>query len=669
MYLTHIRAKNFLSFRELEYNFNTGLPTLLLGENLTDPGQQSNGSGKSALAAVIEYCALHLTSKKATDINLIFWGEKEGETELGIHCPIRKETLLIQRKITLKGGSSQLSINGIVKYAFDDKMVNEIDRDIIEWIGINKEDLQNFYILSKFKYTSFFAASNTNLTQLIGRFSNSSIIEGIDKDILKQVDALEASRNELLDQRNRLYGRIEAHNATINYELTVDKKQLVATRLSEIDDQIIELAGEVVHWKTKISQTNEAIEAAEDRLLEKLTKLQNANTELQALTTRKNDFEERFHNIDVEAFDVKQERNGVELTLKKYNDDYHDMSLVLQEIDRNIRGSVTCPKCSHQFLIGKADVVIEDEKVAMTQTEAVLLQLRESIDLIKVNIELFNPKLLTLERNRTAVEAEEREFRTLKRNLGNAVDLIEREKGAIETEIVGWNNSIKNFNLSIDSINKRSEDLNQLKTTITVDSFDNTARITAAKEEIANCEKELLDIESSDKSLGDEVFTVKQWAFTFKEFTQYLSVKTLKILQGYANHFLENIKSDLRITLEGYKLKADGTLSDKITAYIIRDGETREFGNFSGGERVRLECAMILTIQHAINSTHKFGGLDFLGIDEIFESSDSKGIEVLTTSLMDLGKTILLTTHVPGSQYDCPILKVVKENRISRIII
>lgn len=40
-----LRLVNFLSFKELEYDFENG-PVLLMGENRSDEGQESNGSGK-----------------------------------------------------------------------------------------------------------------------------------------------------------------------------------------------------------------------------------------------------------------------------------------------------------------------------------------------------------------------------------------------------------------------------------------------------------------------------------------------------------------------------------------------------------------------------------------------------------------------------------------------
>ena len=668
MELTYIKARNFLSFEDIEYTFVNGVPTLLVGDNKTDRGQESNGSGKSGIPIIIEYAILHTTSKKVTDANLVRWYQTDdAHIELEITCPIRKETLLIEREISIKnGGRSQLTVNGVVKHAYGDNMVAAIDKYIIEWIGITKEDIQNFFLLSKFKYTSFFAASNAQLIQLIGRFSNSSIIEGIDKDIMDQADELTKSLVTINTAKERLYGSLEAHKLNLEAERKADKKELVERKLAEIDNQIIELGDKIIHHQTQIGLEDDRIRIHNDSLKQKSEELQEANRKLNALNSE-DEFAQRYFDVDQKLQLVKESKENTEKGLDSLKISFNETSTILQEIDRNIKGSVQCPKCSHVFLVGDETLDIEGEKLAYEETQGIIDKLNETIEKTKKAIEEFQPKITDIKRERYVIESEEETLRNQKRTLNNSIIEAERQKGVIEVNIQSIRNIITGHQESITSVKRRIDELTLSKKDVNEDTFDNKDRIASILELIANCEKEITECDAKSKVIEDKVFDTKTWAYTFKEFIQYLSVKTLKILEGYANHFLESIKTDLRVVLEGYKLKADGTLSDKITAYVITNGERKEFNSFSGGERVRLECAMILTVSHAINSTHRFGGLNFISIDEIFESSDSMGIQILTTSLMELGNTMLITTHVPGANYDCPVLKVVKENKISRL--
>ena len=670
MYLEELSATNFQSFKQVKYVFLNGVPVLVVGENLTDAGQESNGSGKSVLMNIAEYCILHTTSKKVNDVNLVFWwdGSEMSELNLTIFCPLRKERLKIERKIAIKGsGQSQLSINGKVKYAFADKMVNEIDRFIIEWIGISKEDLQNFFILSKFKYVSFFNASNTNLIQLIGRFSNSSIIAGIDKDIMSQADAIETSKASLLERKNRLYGMIDVHKANMETERTIDREKLVQDELNRIDDLIIAEGDKMIYYETQIGLENEKITAHDEKLTELLTGIDKANAQLKKLKKDEEAFDKLYEAVDAKLATTKEQKEEKEKVLEGLLIDKQEVMLTIQEIDLNLKGMVTCPNCKFEFIAGKLGIDVDEEKQSLADSNNLIPLLDDSIAKARTALAEFDPVIKDIKKDRLEIEAQESTLKNLKRSITNSIALIEKEKNSIDVDKSMCQGRIQGYNNDIAIAQDRAGKLVKSKVSVTADSFDNTERLKAIENEIDSCTMDIIAVEEEEKLLNEEIMDIKTWAFTFKEFHQYLSVKTIKVLQGYANKFLADLGSDLRITLDGYKIKADGSLSEKITAYIIRDGEQKEFGNFSGGERVRLEAAMILTIQSAINSTNKWGGLNFLSIDEIFESIDSKGLNELTKSLAGLGKTIILTTHVANTNYDCEILKIVKVAGVSYI--
>lgn len=670
MEIKFLKAVNFQSFRgEVYYQVQNGLPVLIKGDNQTDPGQESNGSGKSVLMSIVEYVYLHMTSKKVTDVNLINWLEDNCTLSSEIYCPIRKESLLIEREISRKnGGSSQLSVNGKIKYAFGDKMVNEIDKFIIDWIGISKEDLQNFFILNKFKYVSFFDSSNTNLIKLIGRFSNSSIISGIDSDILSNIGELETNLKLLHGSKERVLGKIEVHKQNIDNEKNIDKEVLLVQEMNKIDEQIIEESNKIIAYRSDISCNNEEI----DKLL---CGLKTIDSQLVKIKEKVNDsksklsvFDSKYKEIDSKISNVRVDKDVVDNEINKLNDNKREILLTIQEIEINLKGTVVCPKCSHEFIVSKEDIDVTQEREALSQAKELVDKIENNYNSLKEKLRLYDQNITSLKRDRLVVESEESEIKTLNNKLNQSIDnsLLSIRRTNNDIEVLKQSSDSKKKLIEICDSNIKN--LETSKSKLNTNNFDNTDKIKAIEQEIKNCEDEIEDISLNINKIDEEILNYKQWAFTFKEFVQYLSVKTLKVLQGYANKFLNDLKTDLRVQLEGYKIKSDGTLSDKITAYIVRDGQVREFGNFSGGERVRLEAAMILTIQHAINSTHLYGGLNFLSIDEIFESADRLGINLLTSSLVDLKKTILITTHIPGDNYECPVVTIQKVNGVSKLV-
>ena len=166
--------------------------------------------------------------------------------------------------------------------------------------------------------------------------------------------------------------------------------------------------------------------------------------------------------------------------------------------------------------------------------------------------------------------------------------------------------------------------------------------------------------------LREALDNITGWIFKMKEFKMYLSNIGIKKIQQYCNGVLEDMESDLKVKIDGFKMKADGTIKEEITPSIIRN-DMIDFGSFSGGERGRLEYSMILAQQRIINETNPYGGLGFLFADEIAEGIDSLGLKLIAKSLSKFNFPILITTHVMNQSVGLKILKVIKENNISRI--
>ena len=118
--------------------------------------------------------------------------------------------------------------------------------------------------------------------------------------------------------------------------------------------------------------------------------------------------------------------------------------------------------------------------------------------------------------------------------------------------------------------------------------------------------------------------------------------------------------------MEGFKMLSNGTFKDEITAKILRNVE-RTFASFSGGEQGRLLFAAILANRHMLNSTHKYGGLDFLSVDEVFEGVDSLGLKSLIKSAKLLDIAVMVITHVTDEEVSDDILLIEKVNGISYV--
>ena len=138
-------------------------------------------------------------------------------------------------------------------------------------------------------------------------------------------------------------------------------------------------------------------------------------------------------------------------------------------------------------------------------------------------------------------------------------------------------------------------------------------------------------------------------------------------MQYRTNCFLKELGNDILVRFDGYKVKANGTIKEEISAVIIRDGE-RTFNSLSGGEQIRVLFSSILANRYLINLTHPYGGLDFLSVDEVFDRIDSVGLKYLIRSAKMLETCIMIISHVSDEDLSGEeILTIVKENGVSTI--
>ena len=188
------------------------------------------------------------------------------------------------------------------------------------------------------------------------------------------------------------------------------------------------------------------------------------------------------------------------------------------------------------------------------------------------------------------------------------------------------------------------------------------------KDKITVLNKEYKQLLKSAKLLDEEKGDCVEWEYRFRRFKSYLANKAIASIEAFTTYYLQQMNTNLGLKLSGYKVKANGELSEKITATVMRNGlPVAGFGRFSGGEKVRVEICNIIALQGLINLNSKSGGLDLLCLDEIIESVDGKGVTELMKALSLLNKTVLVITHTTHTGVYDHVVTVVKCNGSSKI--
>ena len=661
MRLKSLKLKNFLSFESLEHTFRDS-PVLIQGRNLTEiDSKETNGAGKSTMEAAISYALMATPLRKQVlDRDLIRWGEQEAEITLEIHCPVRKQTLTIYRKLSLKG-SAKLELyltpdGNEAGSAVSFSTVNDGNRYILDWIGISAEDLKSFYILNKENYRSFLSSSNTDKLALINRFIKADGLDGADEVIKRRKQPLEEACRKAEGEVLGIQGEIRAYEGQLAQERERNIEQERQSRIDAIESQIDETIRLYDAWQETFENDRKQLQVART-MYDKVEK--EVEAAQQAWDRRT-------------VVDFSKQKNEL-------NNDLNDKKLSLNELEKKIReaskavslfntmlaGVVSCPNCGHRFN-PKADMTVEEAQAEKEQKEMEIGNLNIQVQLVQAAIDhgTEDVKLVEEELNRVHKDEDKERDRlqtleatllNAKRSLLNANTNLSRLKNVVEKD----ESTLENLTAKAESLQKSLESVQNEQIDSRVPDLE--ASITLANKRLEKAQK-VLD------GAREKVVAMEQWGQRFKDFKMLLACEQLKVIQDSANLFLERQKSELRVSVDGFKRNAKGQVKSEITVLVINgDGEYKSFWSYSGGERTRIEMALIQAFQEMINSTNPYGGLNFLMVDEVLEGTDPLGLALLFDALQDVGHPVYVISHIMNIRADIPTLTIVKENGNSYI--
>lgn len=599
--------------------------------------------------------------RSSVDKKLIRRGEKEAKVLLDIECPIRKETLSIERILPLKGSSKlNVSLNGKpVELA----TVKDGNNYILSWIAISPEDLKSYFLICKEYYKSFFKSSNTDKLALISRFINYDFLDGAKDIIQKELDTLSSQKLAIQSKRDRAEGSVDALKQVIedavNFDFEADKLFRIEKRegmIKSLKEEIDSFRYEISRADKSIKENNSALEELEDLLKEEEKKKD-------CLPSTK-EIQETIESVKKELGEAKANQNEVLEMKEELSKIHDDLKVSLRKVLVNLSGAITCPKCKHKFLTLK-DTTLEQEE-------------KKKVKIGKQEKEVVS-EMETLDESLKEYEDLISSFIQIKNEQEDEIDKIRQSAQEINTSIYKINDDIESIKSTISSLERKKKILSEKIESNLIDIKNNEKQIKEIKKEkatkvdVSSQEKQIedtmLSIAGYDKELSDLdalLFKKKEWIGRFKSFKMYLALEQLKNIQSRANNILKAENSDLRILIEGFKTKADGDTKEEITPYVVRD-EAENFWYYSGGERARVEIALIIAIQNMINETNRWGGLQFLSIDEITEGLSKESLYDVIEALEFIQYPILVTTHISNENAKCKTLKIIKENGVSRI--
>lgn len=665
MELISLRLKNFLSFKELNHKF-LKKPVLIKGKNLTEiESKETNGAGKSTMEAGIAYAILANSLRKQTlDKDLISWGEEEAEIWLDIYCPIRKETLNIHRVLRQRGSSSlELTINeeaGSVNVA----TVNDGNAFILKWIGISSEDLKSFYILNKENFKSFISSSNTDKLSLINRFIKAEQLDNSDDVIKDKIKPFEEKRLLASNKVHTIEGELSVYEKQLSEERERNIEQERQSLIEMINSRIDAVIKEYDDAEVSINNSTLAIQLAQGKILEKKKKINEASERLKKFDgvdygKQYEDLTKERSQVDSEVDSLRKKRQDAKILFDKYNVEINSLTALLQ-------GVVQCPNCGKEFIPSDKSINLEQTKKSIKEKEGECKKQNDIVQQTLLELKQFENQVKNFDEKFKKIRVSEQETIRTIRSIHTEITSIKGEIERINQLILSYQEDIKRKQEIQNRCNQESESL-----VVQLENAENRTfetreseleglvsltkkKLEKAKKELDNCEKQLSEL--------------KQWAVRFKEFKMSLACEQLRIIQDFANLSLQKQHSELRLSIDGFKRNAKGKIKEEITVTVINgEGEYKSFWSFSGGERARIEMALIQAFQEMINGTNEWGGLHFLMIDEVLEGTDPLGLALLLESMNEVNYPVYVISHVMNIRAGVETLTVVKEKGYSYI--
>lgn len=654
-----ITLENFMTHSHTEFIFPQNIVTLIQGINY-DNKLRSNGSGKSSIVEATAYCllgtALKVNKNKCTDSDLVRNGEKKANLEFELFNTRTNQKLVIKREIHIKPPSKlQIFLNDKDQ---KDKFATLPDGNkyILDLIGISKEDLLNYYIISKEKYVSYYSSNDNDKKEVIARFSKSNLVDGVENLIQEKLDfyndELKELKGEVINKRGlfQIAAELIIYNDQIKEEEQKDYNKIKNELITSYEKQIEEKEC-LLNWNKKRNLI----------IAHHIIRYKNYIKEYQGQLNLIKDFDftKELSKIDLKETTTNLEETKINAKKTKIDKELEESEKFLKELQNNLAGVITCPKCLHEFLIDE-DFDVQEGKTLVPVAEKAIEQLKNMIS-------NFDKQLKTLKLSYTSFESEREVYRKKIKEVQNKKHLINEKINRCNSNINITNQLIKstdqiinNFSIEIKALKENIEDVKKQE-------IDN--KIFQLNEKVKGLNKEQKTINKRIKEIESEIFKHEQWVYNFKNFKSYLANKSIKNIEGLANLMLRKMDSSLQVQLEGYGLLKNGELREKITPYILRDGFNEgTFFRFSGGERGDIEISTISGIQQLINLNTNSGGLDLLMIDEILESVDGYGLQLIAKSAKQLNKTILIISHVNiPSEEDYNLITIEKRNKISKI--
>ena len=513
-------------------------------------------------------------------------------------------------------------------------------------------------------------------------------LNGIDATIAevekadKELQALESSDTSLEECLRAIDAVMtllpNARRTDWNHTLKLKKEDLLLAQSS-----LENLDASVNHAEAVLKEKYDAFEKFKVQYTDFVT---HYGDKCEEYTTRLQEIDKTLRNLASRLEELRRKRRVI--------------SAGIDELSNKLAGSITCPKCGHEFLVAQPNFDIEAGTKELRLRQQQLSEINGNIEAEQNSSEeaemqqsKLNSERRTLDSDRSRWEQELSDHERAVCSATSEVERAEHNRRRTKAEVAAMQDEIdsirrKAFDEFFGNIDERNATLSRERRKIIEDMRSAECAIETLQETI----REVNEMAAEDLTLSlrktleqekqrsmetakrkfevdDKVRALEVQRERFVQFKTYLANTKIEALSRITNEFLIGIGSDIRIRFDGYTVLKSGKVREKISISLLRDGvDCGSFGKFSAGEAARVNLATILAMQKLVNANcDDEKGLDLLVLDEILEAVDEAGLSSMFDALNALGGTVLVVSHGNVAEGYPHKLVITKENGESRI--
>lgn len=417
--LENIKARNICAFEELDYNIGQKHTTLIFGNNMDNDSQPSNGSGKSAL---IEAISIGLTGEVLRDIKSVeeIINDSADEAEIILTLMDEERVFTIERHLYRKSAQTiKLTMNKTIKkgegkvYDIPCASVADYNKEVLNIIGLTKDEIFSNIILSKHKYKPFLSSSDKDKKEIINRFSNGIVVDEAIEELQKDIEPIQTELSEaqrLVTEKN---GQV-----TVLAEQIEELKQNSVTSQKNKEAKIADNKNQISDKRALIRKNEETI----GDLNKQYDNVHSIDEYCQGLENDEDiDVSKAYKNI-AKKFDGYNKNCGEDYKLS-FDNDYPELVKQYQNQLKEINKQIS-----------ETSKLLKTEEASLQKAQTNHLKLKKKCDRF---LELYNTKSENIQKKLNTIKQKIQSLENECKDLRKQKSDLEKDVSVLETKLAG----------------------------------------------------------------------------------------------------------------------------------------------------------------------------------------------------------------------------------------